>query len=52
MRVGDELQDMDSSTLRNILNEKLEDFSAEFCNCATLNDLDLKALNNLKNKCA
>ena len=50
MRVGDELQDMDSSTLRNILNEKLEDFSEEFCNGATLNDLDLKAVNNLKNK--
>jgi len=50
MRVGDELQDMDSSTLRNILNEKLEDFSEEFCNDATLSDLDLKAVNNLKNK--
>ena len=50
MRVGGELQDMDSSTLRNMLNEKLEDFSEEFCKGATLNDLDLKAVNNLKNK--
>ncbi|MCL5772672.1 MAG: putative DNA binding domain-containing protein [Actinobacteria bacterium] len=52
MRVGEELQDMDSSTLRNILNEKLDDFSAEFCSETTLNDLDLNAINVLKNKWA
>jgi len=52
MRVGEELQDMDSSTLRNILNEKLYDYSAEFCSEATLNDLDLNAINVLKNKWA
>jgi len=52
MRVGEELQDMDSSTLRNILNEKLYDYSAEFCSEATLSDLDLNAINVLKNKWA
>ncbi|MHB8279732.1 MAG: RNA-binding domain-containing protein [Candidatus Humimicrobiaceae bacterium] len=52
MRVGDELQDMDPNTLKNILNEQLEDFSKEFCDDATLNDLDGEAIDNLRKKWA
>ncbi|MHB1336960.1 MAG: AlbA family DNA-binding domain-containing protein [Candidatus Humimicrobiaceae bacterium] len=52
MRVGDELQDMDPNTLKNILNEQLGDFSKEFCDDATLNDLDGKAIDNLRKKWA
>ena len=52
MRVGDELQDMDPNTLKNILNEQLGDFSKEFCDDATLNDLDGEAIDNLRKKWA
>jgi len=52
MRVGEELQDMDIYTLKNLLNEKFDDFSAEFCKEADLNDLDKSAINTLKNKWA
>ncbi len=48
MRVGDELQDMDPNTLKNILNEQLEDFSKEFCDNAAFNDLNGEAINNLR----
>ncbi len=52
MRIGDELQDMDPITLKNILNEHLEDFSKGFCVGATLNDLNVEAINNLRNQWA
>jgi ATP-dependent DNA helicase RecG len=52
MRVGDELQDMDPNTLKNILSEHLEDFSKKFCDYATFNDLDGEAINNLRKQWA
>ena len=48
MRIGEELREMDDQTQRNILLEfeQNRDFSAEFIEGFTENDLDIQALKN------
>jgi len=48
MRAGESLTEMDSQTMRRILNESEPDYSAQIVPCLTLNDLDADALNNYK----
>lgn len=44
MRVGQELIEMDDSTLKKIINESSPDWSAIICKNASLNDLDPEAI--------
>ncbi len=44
MRIGEELQEMDDTTLRKILNENKADWSAAICHNATIQDLDPGAI--------
>jgi len=48
IRVDDRLEEIDSATLRNIVNEIHPDWSAYICTEATIDDLDNKALNKAK----
>ena len=52
MRNCEQLVEMDKSTLTDILNEKQNDYSAKFCDTATIEDLDLNAIKMLKEKWA
>lgn len=52
MRVGDRLEPMDEVRQRRILHEIESDFSAEPCPGLTLDDLDPKAVAELKNRYA
>lgn len=52
MRNGEELVEMDSGTLRSILNESREDFSAKINKSFKIDDLDENAVQVLKNKWA
>jgi hypothetical protein len=49
MRNDDNLIERDDETLRSILNEKQNDFSAEIVSEATVDDLDEKAINIIRN---
>lgn len=48
IRVDDRLEEIDSATLRNIVNEIHPDWSAYICTEATIEDLDRPALNKAK----
>ena len=52
MRVGEELKVMPDDVIRDILLENENDFSAEICPAATLDDLDAEAIEILKRKYA
>lgn len=52
MRVGEELKVMPDDIIRDILLENENDFSAEICPAATLDDLDAEAIEILKRKYA
>ena len=48
MRVGEELKVMTDDVIRDILLENENDFSAEICPAATLDDLDAEIIENLR----
>jgi ATP-dependent DNA helicase RecG len=48
MRSGESLVAMDLTTLKNIINETREDFSRKLSDKATINDLDVNALEKIK----
>ena len=50
MRVGEELKPMDDKTYISIIQEQEPDFSESICDKATFNDLDLEAIEILKEK--
>ena len=52
MRVGEELKPMDDKTYISIIQEQEPDFSEQFCEEATLKDLDKEAIEILKDKYA
>lgn len=52
MRVGEELLPMDDKTFLSIIQEQEPDFSEQFCNGATFNDLDPEAIKIMKEKYA
>ena len=52
MRVGEELKPMDDKTLISIIQEQEPDFSEQYCERATFEDLDAKAIHILKTKYA
>lgn len=50
MRVGEELKPMSESVYLSIIQEREPDFSEQFCEGATINDLDENAIRILKEK--
>ena len=48
MRAGESLVPMDNLTLKNTLSEVEKDFSAELCNDISINELDERAIKQLK----
>ena len=52
MRVGEELVPMDDKSLLSILQEQEPDFSEQFCEGATFDDLDIDAIKVMKEKYA
>ena len=52
MRVGEDLLPMDDKVLLSILQEQEPDFSEQFCDEATFEDLDTEAINEMKKKYA
>lgn len=52
MRVGEDLHPMDDKTYLSIIQESEPDFSEQFCEGATLKDLDTKAIKVMKEKYA
>ena len=52
MRVGEDLLPMDDKVLLSILQEQEPDFSEQFCDGATLDDLDGEAIRIMKEKYA
>ncbi len=50
MRVGEELKPMDDMTFLKIIQEQEPDFSEQFCEGVTINDLDPEAIAILKTK--
>ena len=52
MRVGEELLPMDDKTYLSIIQEQEPDFSEQFCDDATLDDLDTEAIRIMKEKYA
>jgi len=52
MRVGEELLPMDDKTYLSIIQEQEPDFSEQFCDEATFDDLDPKAIKEMKEKYA
>ena len=52
MRVGEDLTPMDDKVLLSILQEQEPDFSEQFCDDATLDDLDPEAIKVMKEKYA
>lgn len=52
MRVGEDLKPMDDKTYLSIIQEQEPDFSQQFCNGVTIEDLDPKAIEALKEQYA
>ena len=52
MRVGEDLMPMDDKTYLSIIQEQEPDFSEQFCEEATFEDLDTEAIGKLKEKYA
>ena len=52
MRVGEDLLPMDDKVLLSILQEQEPDFSEQFCDGATIDDLDPEAIKVMKEKYA
>ena len=52
MRVGEDLLPMDDKTYLSIIQEQEPDFSEQFCDEATFDDLDSKAIKEMKEKYA
>lgn len=52
MRVGEELKPMDDKTYISIIQEQEPDFSEQFCDDVTFEDLDEKAIERLKDRYA
>ena len=52
MRVGEELLPMDDKTYLSIIQEQEPDFSEQFCDNATFEDLDIEAIKIMKEKYA
>lgn len=52
MRIGEDLVPMDDKTFLSIIQEQEPDFSEQFCEIATLEDLDKEAIRVMKNKYA
>lgn len=52
MRVGDSLVEMDTTTLKKILNETTPDFSSQIVHGLILSDLDVEAVSNFRKKWA
>jgi ATP-dependent DNA helicase RecG len=52
MRVGEDLLPMDDKTYLSIIQEQEPDFSEQFCDEATFDDLDLEAIKEMKEKYA
>lgn len=52
MRVGEELKPMDDKTYISIIQEQEPDFSQQYCDDATLSDLDVEAIAIMKERYA
>lgn len=52
MRIGEELKPMDDKTFLSIIQEQEPDFSEQFCEDVTIEDLDSEAISILKEKYA
>lgn len=50
MRNGESLEKMDKGTLKEILNERQNDFSAQICEEAKIEDLDKEAIKRIRQK--